>query len=191
MNTRAGIVQALTAEFRPRFVDHSRPALCGCAERAGSSHSSAQASAAGDAAEAPNFPCGHSSVDAHHRPAAGDSTSSSSQSLSCAQVLLAAAGSTSDTAIALAPNQLPTAVSDSTHPARRLNMTTQTAGIFTLDDNSAGKRDQIALIRELRELLTATIPDDNGLAVPVVDGPFRDEVVDLLRTALGTGLTPT
>lgn len=70
-------------------------------------------------------------------------------------------------------------------------MTTQTAGIFTLDDNSAGKRDQIALIRELRELLTATIPDDNGLAVPVVDGPFRDEVVDLLRTALGTGLTPT
>ncbi|AXH49016.1 hypothetical protein SEA_CRATER_57 [Gordonia phage Crater] len=42
------IVRALTADFH----DHSRPG-CGCGERAGSSHSSAQAPATGDVAGAP------------------------------------------------------------------------------------------------------------------------------------------
>ncbi|WKW86384.1 hypothetical protein SEA_BUDSKI_61 [Gordonia phage Budski] len=46
------IVAALTATFTPRFTDHSRPG-CGCGERAGSSHSSAQAPATGDVAGAP------------------------------------------------------------------------------------------------------------------------------------------
>ncbi|UXE05047.1 hypothetical protein SEA_LTON_40 [Gordonia phage Lton] len=55
MSARGGIVQATTAEFRPRFVDHSRPAMCGCAERAGSSRSSAQAGPGGEAGPVTNF----------------------------------------------------------------------------------------------------------------------------------------
>ncbi|UUG69902.1 hypothetical protein SEA_MORKIE_41 [Gordonia phage Morkie] len=52
---RSGIVRALTADFRPRFTDHSTPEGCGCGERAGSSRSSAQAGAGG-AVPVTNFP---------------------------------------------------------------------------------------------------------------------------------------
>lgn len=63
-------------------------------------------------------------------------------------------------------------------------MAFQQAGIFTTDD-SAQQRNKVALIAELRNLLTATIPGEDGYEVLAIDGPLRSQIVDLLRDALG------
>ena len=63
-------------------------------------------------------------------------------------------------------------------------MTMQTAGIFTFDD-SAQQRNRIALVAELRNLLTATIPAEDGYEVLAIVDPLRSQIVDLLRDALG------
>lgn len=63
-------------------------------------------------------------------------------------------------------------------------MTMQTAGIFTFDD-SAQQRNRIAMVAELRNLLTATIPGEDGYPVPMVVDPLRSQVVDALRDVLG------
>ncbi|QNJ58096.1 hypothetical protein PP483_gp40 [Gordonia phage Bunnybear] len=55
---RSGIVRALTADFRPRFTDHSNPEGCGCGERDQGTPrpvSVAQAGAGGTASTT-NFP---------------------------------------------------------------------------------------------------------------------------------------
>ena len=63
-------------------------------------------------------------------------------------------------------------------------MTMQTAGIFTFDD-SAQQRNRIGLVAELRNLLTATIPGEDGYPVPMIVEPLRGQVVDALRDVLG------
>lgn len=63
-------------------------------------------------------------------------------------------------------------------------MSVQTASIFTLD-NSPAARDRVALISELRRLLEATIPGEDGDPVLMVVDPLRGQVVDALRDALG------
>ena len=144
------IVRALTADF----TDHSAPDRCRCAERAEGPLTPlsprAQASAAGDAAEAPNFPAATRVTHTHSQIAGGDSTSSSNP---------------------------PRTERDSI-------MAVQQAGIFTTD-YSAQQRNKVALIAELRNLLTATIPGEDGYEVLAIDGPLRSQIVDLLRDALG------
>lgn len=61
-------------------------------------------------------------------------------------------------------------------------MTSQTAGIFSLSDGSPAA---ISLIRELRELLSATTVNYEGDLVPAIDAETRGNVERILNHTLG------